>query len=722
MVDIPRNENAGLGVDGLALSDFLLEVARQAIGEPLQVLYQGGPARPGLKRESFESSNAEFLEAVERQLVDGPVLAIPSWEQDRGPLGPVAGQQFVELVQLYDGPLGLLVPISSLSNPDRSDRFREALLGHKRSLLVVEAYEALTNVHPSFLASLVVLHPEVAGDRPLARFVRVPHHPDVAAVIDDVRRLLRMPGGQRQHGFVHLGDLDPYSPLTYQHYDPVLRGRKAELRTWGKGTTLGALFEIRVSHVSRSGNEPSVPGLGRFVTGRSIGPDGRLVITQSDDPPKIAALPLMAGDLVTREIFQPTDPGGLRVAEVREDDLPISAAQNVLVLRPKRPLSEAERLLLRHYLRSHLAKDLAVAAGAKLRLTPSILSQLYVPLAEEPLLAAVRSIAEANRLLSQWSDDAIRALDSIFDLESPTEARLALIERGRESRLRVDAASQIDDFDYRVRTLYPYPVAYRWRSLNSVASMGGSGETLREIRHGFEHILAYCGCLALAVARHEGLEIPELRRFGAIDGYKTFLTTWTDVLEQVGKKVRGRLTSNPLLVHLGTLQDSEDVAEAVARLSAYRREESHTLTTAGEEQLVEQLMSDVRTLVHGLRFLADYELVEIVETQWDLISRRNTVRYRAFVGDHPIVPVRTITVGQAEIEKDSLYIREKDSKEFLAVLRPYLLGRRCGDCRNWGTFYLHEVHGVTAKIKSVELGHANEVTELAATLRAVAAG
>jgi hypothetical protein len=520
---------------------------------------------------------------------------------------------------------------------------------------------------------------------------------------------------------VHLDEIDPYSPLTYQHYDPELRARKAELRTWGEGSTLGELFEIRVPAGTRRFTDarPAV-GHGRFVTPRSIWADGRLEIAQSDDPPRSEPLPLLAGDLVIRALLNLTDPGGLHVAEIREDELPASALQHVVVLRPKRELSEAEQLLMLHYLRSNLAKELAVAAGAKLHLTPSILTQLYIPVAEEPLLQAVDSIAEAGRRLRQWADEATRTLDSIFALKSPTEARAALIERGRESRLRVDAARKIDEFDNRVRTLYPYPVAYRWRSLDSIASIGGIPETLREIRHGFEHILAFCGCLALAVAREEELDLPELRQFGARDGYQTFLSTWTTVLDQVAKKVRRNQTENQLLIRLGTFQNDEAVAAAVEHLTNYRRGESHTLTPAQEEELVDELLADIQALVHSLRFLADYELVEIVDTHWDRILRRNTVKFRAFVGDHPIVPVQTVTVGRSDIEKDSLYIRVKDSKEFLAPLRPYLVGRRCLDCKQWATFYLHEIKGGKAVIKSVELGHGNEVDELSEMLKAVA--
>ncbi len=664
----------------------------------------------------------DFLAAVGQKLTAGPVLAIPSWDR-RHPLGPLVGQDLIERIQLSGTkhPLGLVLPIGSIASIGPNERFREALLRHRRSLLVIEAYGVVESVAAQFLVALVVLHPERSGDRPLARFVRVPNRdPDPELVLDDTTRLLRMQGGSRPSGFVYLGEIDPYSPLTYQHYDPVLRARKGELRTWGEGTTVGELFDILVPARMplRQSRSPD-PEHHRFVTGRSIGLSGQLEIEEGDDSVNTEPLPLLAGDLVMRGIFRPTDFGGLRVAEIRETDLPAAALARVLVLRPKRELSDAERILLLRYLQSSLVKELVVALGAKLDITRSVLDKLYLPVAEEPLLEAVGSIAEAGRLLRQWGDEAMKALDSIFALESPAAARAALIERGRESRLRVDAARSVDEFDYRVRTQYPYPVAYRWRSLTSIASKDDPQQTLREIRFGFEHILAFAGCLAAAVARQVGLDLPELRLYGATDKYKTFISTWTDILDQVGKKVRAGQTDNPLLIQLSGFREDGAIADALARLIEYRHAESHTLST-DEEGLASQLVVDVQTLVEGLRFLADYELVEIVDTRWDLILKHNTVKYRAYIGDHQIVPVRTVTVTQSEIDKGSLYIRAKDSKEFMAALRPYLLGHRCDKCKQWATYYLHKTMGEMAKIKSIEHGHDNDVAGLPEVLRAVA--
>lgn len=703
---------------------FLSEIVRTAMGEGVQFLSEQSEQSPTVTFDSgiVVEDGEDFADAVQRRLQTGPVLAVPSWDQGRSPLAPVIGQELAERVRLAEHPLGLLIPITSLASVSRSVKFREALLHHNRSLFILETYDVIANIHSTFLTCLVVLHPERQGQESRLRFARVPRPADEEAVLEDIQRLVRMPGGSRQTGFVYRGPVDPFSPLTYQHYDPVLRARKEELRTWGSGTTLDELFEVRVPHPAPvDGSDTSAMSHGRYVRGRSIQPGGRLDLTDSETVPSTRPLPLEAGDLVMRGMFQPSDRGGINVAEVREDHLPAAALHGVLVLRPRRDLSSAERLLLLHYLRSDLAKDLLVAAGAKLHVVPSLLRNLYLPVAEERLLAAVESIVEIGRTLSQWNEDAITALDSIFALDSPAEAREALLERGRDSRLRVDAARSVDEFDYRVRTLYPYPVAYRWRSLSSVRSTGDAQQTLREVRHGFEHIMAFAGCVAAGVARSEGLDLPALRQFGATDGYKTFLSTWTEILSQVGRKVRVGETDNPLLIRLATFSSDLEVAAALKRLTDYRNAESHTLS-ADEDALAEGLVIDVQTIVHGLRFLADYELVEITHTRWDGILRQNTVDFRAYVGDHPVVPVSKTIIDDSEIDTGSLYIRVRETGELVAPLRPYLLGHRCDNCKQWATYYLHGISGGVAKIKSIEHGHDNDVEDLPEVLRAVAAG
>ena len=82
------------------------------------------------------------------------------------------------------------------------------------------------------------------------------------------------------------------------------------------------------------------------------------------------------------------------------------------------------------------------------------------------------------------------------------------------------------------------------------------------------------------------------------------------------------------------------------------------------------------------------------------------VSYRELIGDHPVVPTRTITYDQPGIEVESLYII--DGQRMLYLLRPFVIGTACPKCRNWSTFHIDGIANRKVSFKSLEHGHPME--------------
>ena len=80
--------------------------------------------------------------------------------------------------------------------------------------------------------------------------------------------------------------------------------------------------------------------------------------------------------------------------------------------------------------------------------------------------------------------------------------------------------------------------------------------------------------------------------------------------------------------------------------------------------------------------------------------------YRELIGDHPVVPTRTIIYDQPDIEVGSTYIL--DGQRRLWLLRPFLAGLMCPKCRTWSTFHIDKMDDGKVVYKSIENGHTIE--------------
>jgi hypothetical protein len=245
---------------------------------------------------------------------------------------------------------------------------------------------------------------------------------------------------------------------------------------------------------------------------------------------------LRVGDILLRKIVPPTDlRPGLAAAEVLDADLPAAANSNVAVLRPRPALDPPQRILIVQYLRSPLARELiAVDGGVTIAL--DTFRRLPLPQPDEALSTALTDLAEALRGFESWRAEAEAVLQTAFpDNEGFKAARARLVKHGRISRLRLEAASNLDDHGYVVRTRFPYPIAYRWRTVEAERSAGVSRDAYDAVLEAAEVLLCYIAHLALLLARDVNAQIgySSTIRSTFARGKGLGFGDWTAVLEEV---------------------------------------------------------------------------------------------------------------------------------------------------------------------------------------------
>lgn len=678
----------------------------------------------------------DLREVVTSELKRRPVLLLAPWirwaDQNDAIEAPLARRNSVAENLLStcspptsDATLAVALPAVFLES-NSSREFRETMRRQWQEVVVLFATGAIVNVHRSIVVALIVFRAKESSPSEL-RFFQIPRNASRELVLDDLKRLLSRTGGQTDFGYV-LREFPPAGDsLSYIRHDPAVRARRTDLSGFGETVRLYDLYETPRSAIHLANDRKLLVDrphrdTARVLTGRDIRRDG--TIADPDENTMWATVPkasrLAAGDLVFRAIMAPTDPS-LVLAEVTDTDLPACAAHTVFVLRPRDRVPRESRKLAKLFLASEVARTLLRAeVGAPAHVTRSGMADLLIPQPDPALTSAMKELADAGRQFDEWRAQSEALLDSVFLDQTAAQARARVVESGRKLRLRVDAANLVDDFANVVRTRFPHPLSYRWRSLEALTTSGRDSDTYGEILAAAETFLCFAAQIGLAAAR--SLEIPvgatgeisrKLRSGKSGPGFGD----WLSVLLEIGtsRAFKG-LPDGHILADIRSLLKDPEVEDVTRSLTKRRNDIAHLRRSSASDlrQNTETALEELRTLYNAGLFLADTPLIQIDEIRWDNLRNSAAVQFRELMGDHPVVPTRQMSCSSNSLERDSLYLAGAAGE--LLLLRPFLIGRTCQVCGHWSTFHPDMAPGIMTQLKSLEHGHTSTDAELTEAL------
>lgn len=690
-------------------------------GDGGQTFLQASEHWPVQQEPSWQS----LAERATELLATGSVLLAPPWGRDpavKGAARKIAPDLSDPVLRACrpaspDSVLGIHLPSQLWVSESRwAADLREAVAEHWDTLLVVYGRDAVEGFHTSLETAAVFLRARTTDQPPLKIF-RFSGRDEDAAIEKDFQGLLARGGGRTRHGYVARRRPEPGASLAFDLHDPDLEDRKSDLAGFGSVRSLGDLYhQLPMLHLADAKNwacSAEEPGAVRLLGGRDIGRDGTIApATEETQWGHVPETHLLApGDLLVRSVQHSADPGGLVLAEVTSQDLPAAATHMAVPLRPRADLDTQQLRFALLFLRTPLARTL-IGRQVGLHLGSSKLRALPIPQPDEALAKALDDVTAAKKHLESWQAEADSLLASVFLHKNADAARSRIIGSGRALRLRVEAASLLDDLGHTVRTRYPYPVASRWRETEAQISAGPSQDAYAAVLDTTEILLCYAAQLALALSWSAGIEL------GSATAIKEKLSAgrggpgfgdWAFVLQEVStsRKLRNLPSGHPLH-DLRTLLDNKEAAEARQRLSDRRNDQAHLrrIDPVDLPLAISQALADLTCLLESARFLADWPLLNLTSVRWDALTQVATLEYREMTGDHPVVPTRTMTVPRNDLEAGSLYLR--DSEHELHLLRPFLIGRDCPTCRLWSTFHTDRVPKDRAVLKSLEHGHVIE--------------
>lgn len=490
---------------------------------------------------------------------------------------------------------------------------------------------------------------------------------DVGEVVADVQHLFSRGGGETEYGFVFRGRIFPNAPLNPGYYSPEVERHRGTIGQLGAVVPLSSLFEVCRA------DDGEVAGPGQILL-RCTGPL---------DAPHFSVSKLAPGDAL---------------------------AEGDLVLRPVVDQNEYEQAFMLAYLESDRAWRLFEAEGGTSEMDVEALSRLPVVQAAEPIRLTLAEIEDARANVRRWSDELEKARKQLLDIDSVGEADL--LDLGRRARSRVAVGARMDELGFRIRTQWPWPLAFKWREVEaSQPDPAGYGRALEYA----ETLACYLACMALAAAHHADISLDSVNDIaGRLAGTTRGLSfaDWTEVLKEVrGRSFRNAIGENHPFPEISTLmRDDDGVDRALRRLKRRRDDVAHNRgpQSSGEFTVEhQQAMADLHTWVEASEFLSSYPLWLIEEVRWDSFRDRNLVGYRELMGDNELTPRKTVESELATLEVGSLYACGRVGE--MQLLRPVLTWTECEQCHRPAVWVLDQYSAANQHltIRSLDHGHSH---------------
>jgi hypothetical protein len=417
--------------------------------------------------------------------------------------------------------ISALVPYPTVA-ADVSRPFRAEFFIRARPSLVLthDGLAGEIGLHSQFRTATIVATTHQEGG--VTRFFKVTEDCPEEDVLADLKRLLTRGGGATEYGYVVRDRLPPGSSLSHDLRSPELTNAKLSLEHLGELKRLEEVFDVQVGlnaalekhrlvDVETGGDAPLL------IEGRSIRRG-----TIAWDLARYRAKTnnqwlLRPGDVLVRALAAPSDER-LTVAEFPDAMPPACAASTVVILRPRLEVTPEQIRVAVQYLSSRLAMRVVRALGGGGVPVSGPLRRILVPVPDEDLNLAIRELGEAAAQFSAWAEEAEQARSDVFERVGPEEWRAQILRAGARVRERERAARQVEDLGFRVRTLFPHPLAHLWRV---VEASPGDYDGYKTVLETTETLLMYAAVLALVGARAVDEPVP-----------------WADV-------IAGRLSTSP---------------------------------------------------------------------------------------------------------------------------------------------------------------------------------
>jgi hypothetical protein len=556
-------------------------------------------------------------------------------------------------------------------------------------------------VDPSYKLSTLAFRRE----RGPVRFFKVSKDMvDQPEVLQDLSRLLRQDGGTTEYGYVYRDDLTAKDPTTFDFYSPETDRLRQSVNDLSPTVSLGKIAKILIgSDQLFRGFTTTDCGGPLIVTGTVMTHEGTFVFPEKKGfvhKEYAGEFELMQnGDIcVGRHIDFMRVPLTVAVYDASTEKQDYTFDDNVIVIRPNPPLEPEQTHVLLNYLRSEVAKQLLEAEGCSYNLTVDFLKNFPVPFADKELSSAISDIEEARDGFLDWASQLDKERSTIISTSDLAETRLNILTAGQVARQRFRAGRQVEDLDYIVRTQYPLPLAYIWRNWKVSDPNQGLYLELKNILMAGEGFGCFMATVAILTANKCNIKVNYLnsmaKRLGGSGKRGTNFGDWYTILKQVAdnKSFRNIPDAVPFFEAV-VMMRSNELQEAFRAIKKTRNDDGHLRVNPNTitKEYLNPLRNALEVCYDQVKFVADYKLIQVNDVRNDTIRGVTRYGYSDLTGDNPLVTKRESSSESGDLEKNSLYLRDRQGE--LHLCRPFLQYLKCPECGLMSTFYLDSYPG-----------------------------
>lgn len=502
--------------------------------------------------------------------------------------------------------------------------------------------------------------------------------------------------------------------ITFEKFNPAHKTKIAELKHVGEVVQLTDLVEILpVARAINSYDSPENTGGPKMITGRALTPYGldEQEIKRVEIPSDCNPIFLQQGDLCIRMVWSRSTPI-FPVVQLKAVNEPLVAGPCVIVMRPQKGISQIELEFLKEYMASKLFRDVLVAERADPIINVSRLKTLEIPMPDLDLQTAIKEIDQSIQEILQWKNDAMKEREQLFSFQNIGMNRIRVLTIGREIREKVLAAKLTNEFQHRVRSYYPFPLAYRWRTIEAARN---TSERYQHILETAEATVAFLAIMGISMAEScTGETLPKAREIVERVGHRAqgiSFGDWREILKQASSRRAIKRYARASFYELTHYLQNQHVVDSLDYLYQSRNDFSHGRGPKGRALVdeVENAKYHLEILLEAAEFLVDYPLRYVEEAKWDSLAKTTKIRYRQLTGDHPLTPLQSEVVNIGEIEAGSLYLVDRQGDYHL--LRPIMVFRECPECGTNSVFVVDKINIKEKTCLMKSLGHEHVYVE-----------
>lgn len=415
---------------------------------------------------------------------------------------------------------------------------------------------------------------------------------------------------------------------------------------------------------------------------------------------------IQTGDILLQRIS--LNPKSILVSPELEG---VIASDTVIVIRPKDTIIDIN--YISQFFASQLGQKLLVSR-VKGNFAPTIsltsLKTLPIPLLAENVINDLESVQKIEEDLRNKAEKLESSRINLFNIKSPEELENRLNEIRLSANTISSSIQQSDTLEFKIRNFYPYPIAFPYRSLDSIISVQ---ESYKEHLRVTENILAFLGSIILSLIEDKDkinskINLKEAFGRGISPG------TWNEISKQ-GTKILKNYKDNQLAQFLSSLYlDNKNIKfqESILNLIRTKNDFKHDRgPTVDEEYKIElhKVKENLSIIVKELAFFTDYPIRQVSDIDVLRGTSKVLIHTLRLVGDHPSLPQEKCEYKEA-LTKNDLFIQLEEIN--WSDLYPYITVQYCPSCKHKEIYFIDKwKENNKLLLKSFERGHVIEPQE-----------